>query len=233
MGDHASGGRRLSAAAPAVVPPELAPDAAAEEAGRRLFAAPCDFVAGAAAPEAIPEDTLPEIAFAGRSNVGKSSLVNALTGRMTLARVSHTPGRTRQLNFFALGRRLMLVDLPGYGYAEAGKGQIAGWTRLTQLYLKGRPSLRRTLLLIDGRHGIKPPDRRLMTMFDETAVSFQIVLTKADKVSAAALLERLEDIAAELKTHVAAHPAIHVTSAHEGDGIPALRAALASLAEAC
>jgi GTP-binding protein len=218
-------------AAPAVVyPPSEAPDAEAEEAGRRLFAHSCDFIAGAATPEALPPDTLPEVAFAGRSNVGKSSLVNALTGRTTLARVSHTPGRTRQLNFFDLGRRLMLVDLPGYGYAEASKTDIARWTGLVKVFLKGRASLRRTLLLIDARHGIKPVDRPLMEMFDEAAVSFQIVLTKIDKVKGGDLERCIAATSAELARHVAAHPVIHLTSAHEGIGVPALRAALAMLA---
>jgi GTP-binding protein len=214
MGDHAPGPGGLSEA---------------EEAGRHLFAQASRFVAGAATLEAVPPDSLPEIAFAGRSNVGKSSLLNALTGRSALARVSHTPGRTRQLNFFELGGRLMLVDMPGYGYAEASKAEIRRWTELIKLYLRGRASLRRTCLLIDARHGIKPADRPLMTMLDETAVSFQVVLTKADKVKALdAVVART---AAELAKHVAAHPEILVTSAHEGTGIPELRAALAALAE--
>jgi GTP-binding protein len=200
------------------------------EAGRKLFAGACDFVAGAATAEALPPDTLPEIAFAGRSNVGKSSLLNALTGRTSLARVSHTPGRTRQLNFFALGQRLMLVDMPGYGYAEASKSEIARWSELIRLYLRGRASLRRACLLIDARHGIKEVDRPLMTMLDEAAVSCQVVLTKADKVKPGELASRLEAIAAELRTHVAAHPVIHVTSAHGGSGIAELRAALTAVA---
>ncbi len=239
MGDHASGGRGLSAAAKmtgvasVVFPPESMPDAEAQEAGRRLFAGPCDFIAGAASLGSIPADALPEIAFAGRSNVGKSSLVNALTGRTTLARVSHTPGRTRQLNFFALGRRLMLVDLPGYGYADAGKREIEGWTRLTQLYLKGRASLRRVLLLVDARHGLKPADEPLMDTLDEAAVSYQIALTKSDKVKPRQLAAQLEALAASLKTHAAAHPTIHVTSAHEGTGIAELRAVLAALVQCC
>ncbi len=236
MGDHASRGRRLSGAAAAaetsgVFPPDLAPDAEALERGRLLFAGACDFVAGALTADAIPGDTLPEIAFAGRSNVGKSSLVNALTGRTTLARVSNTPGRTRQLNFFALARKLMLVDLPGYGYAEAPKHEVQRWTDLTRLYLKGRVRLRRALLLVDARHGLKPGDEPLMHMLDDSAVSFQIVLTKVDKLSGKALMARLEATAAALKSHVAGHPVIHVTSAQEGTGIPALRAALAALAD--
>jgi GTP-binding protein len=228
MGDHASAGRGLSdAPAPSDA---SAPDPEAIERGRLLFAQDCVFTAGAASLDALPADDLAEIAFAGRSNVGKSSLLNALTGRNALARVSHTPGRTRQLNFFALGRRLMLVDMPGYGYAEAPKAEIARWNALIRDYLRGRASLRRTCLLIDARHGIKAADRPLMAMLDETAVSFQVVLTKADKVKAAALASCLERIGAELKTHTAAHPEILVTSAHEGSGIPELRAALAALA---
>lgn len=215
--------------APGVFPPESAPDAAAEETGRRLFAQACDFVAGATSDAALPPAHLPEIAFAGRSNVGKSSLVNALTGRRTLARVSHTPGRTQQLNFFSLGERLMLVDLPGYGFAAASKTKVAGWAKLTQRYLKGRPTLRRVLLLVDGRHGIKEPDRPIMAMLDEAAVSYQIVLTKIDKVPPAALERCATTTAAELAKHVAAHPVIHLTSAHDGLGVAALRASIAAL----
>jgi GTP-binding protein len=216
--------------APGVFPPDSAPDAAAEEKGRRLFAQACDFVAGAPSDAALPSAHLPEIAFAGRSNVGKSTLVNALTGRRTLARVSHTPGRTQQLNFFALGERLMLVDLPGYGFAAASKTKVAGWTKLTERYVKGRPTLRRVLLLVDARHGIKEADRPIMAMLDEAAVSYQIVLTKIDKVPRAALQRCTEATAKELAGHVAAHPAIHLTSAHDGLGVAALRASIAALA---
>jgi GTP-binding protein len=227
MGHHAPRG---SGVTPALWPADTAADEAALEAGRRLFAHECDFIAGAATVDALPPDTLPEIAFAGRSNVGKSSLLNALTRRTSLARVSHTPGRTRQLNFFALGGRLMLVDMPGYGYAEAAKSEIARWTELIRVYLRGRASLRRACLLIDARHGIKEVDRPLMKMLDEAAVSCQIVLTKADKVRPAELEARLAAIAAELATHVAAHPVIHITSAHDGAGIAELRGALGALA---
>jgi GTP-binding protein len=216
MGDHAQEQGRLSA-------DEI-------EAGRLLFAQDCRFVAGAATEAALPGDTLPEVAFAGRSNVGKSSLLNALTGRMTLARTSHTPGRTQQLNFFDLGGRLMLVDMPGYGYAEASKGEVLRWTRLVRTYLKGRAGLRRTLLLVDARHGLKETDRPWLEMFDDAAVSYQVVLTKADKVKPAELARGIEKLAAELARHVAAHPEVVVTSAHEARGIPELRAALAALA---
>jgi len=189
-------------------------------------------VAGAATAATIPPDSLPEVAFAGRSNVGKSSLVNALTGRTTLARVSHTPGRTRQINFFDLGGRLMLVDLPGYGYAEASKREMEQWGELQRLYLRGRASLRRVLLLIDARHGLKPADAPVMQALDAAAVSYQIVLTKIDKVAASVLQKTLEATAARLRTHVAAHPVIHLTSAHKGSGIASLRAVLAALASA-
>jgi GTP-binding protein len=217
--------------APAAVhPPTAAPEAEDEEAGRRLFAQACSFVAGATADAALPGDGLPEIAFAGRSNVGKSSLINALTGRSTLARVSRTPGRTQQLNFFDLGHRLMLVDLPGYGFAQAAKRDVAAWTGLTRRYLRGRASLRRVLLLVDARHGLKETDRPVMDLLDETAVSYQLVLTKADAVAPGDLAARLESVAAEARRRSAAHPTIHLTSAREGSGIAALRAALAALA---
>lgn len=202
------------------------------EEGRRLFSQQCRFVAGASDAEALPTETLPEIAFIGRSNVGKSSLVNALTGRRTLARISDTPGRTRQINFFDLGGRLMLVDLPGYGYAAASKTAIVAWTALVRHYLRGRSSLRRACLLIDARHGIKDADRPLMQLCDDAALSYQVVLTKADKLRPAELAATAESVAAELARHGAAHPEIHLTSARSGHGIAALRASLAAFAEA-
>ena len=205
---------------------------AAIEHGRRLFAGPCDFVAGIASMDALPAASLPEIAFAGRSNVGKSTLINALTGRRSLARTSRTPGRTRQLNFFDLGGRAMLVDLPGYGYARASKAEIAQWTRLVRAYLKGRAALTRLCLLIDARHGLQDSDRALMAMLDESGVSFQGVLTKADKTSGGALRATEDKVRADLASHVAAHPRLIVTSARSQAGIPELRAEIAALAGA-
>ncbi len=200
------------------------------ERGRRLFAAQCNFIAGAADPASLPVPALPEIAFAGRSNVGKSSLLNALTGRKTLARSSRTPGRTQQINFFDLGGRLMLVDLPGYGYARAPRAKIGGWGRLVRLYLARRPKLVRTLVLIDARHGLKESDRGIFLLLDRAAVSYQVVLTKIDLVAAADLVTRTAEIAAELARHPAAYPALAATSAATGGGIPELRAMLATLA---
>ncbi|MEE9479569.1 MAG: ribosome biogenesis GTP-binding protein YihA/YsxC [Kiloniellales bacterium] len=208
-------------------------DAAADEAlerGRWLFAQTCTFLVSAAAPDQIPAANLPETAFAGRSNVGKSSLVNGLTGRKTLARTSNTPGRTRLLNFFRLAEHLLLVDLPGYGYARASKSDIKQWTGLTRAYLKGRPNLRRVCLLVDARHGLKPGDEAVMKLLDEAAVSYQVVLTKADKASAGTLARTREATAGRLAERPAAHPEILVTSARSGLGIEALRAALAALA---
>jgi GTP-binding protein len=200
------------------------------EAGRRLFAQDCRFFAGADRSEALPPIGLPEIAFAGRSNVGKSSLVNALTGRTTLARVSHTPGRTQQLNFFDLGGRVVLVDMPGFGFARVAKRKIKDWSGLIERYLRGRPTLRRVCLLVDARHGAMAVDRGFMDRLDAAAVSYQVVLTKSDKVKPVDLQERIAALAAELAQHVAAHPDIIVTSAHEGAGIAELRTALAALA---
>ena len=200
------------------------------EGGRRLFAQDCRFVAGSDRIEALPPIGLPEIAFAGRSNVGKSSLVNALTGRTTLARVSHTPGRTQQLNFFDLGGRLVLVDMPGFGYARVAKKKVRDWTGLIERYLRGRPSLRRVCLLVDARHDAMAADRAFMDRLDAAAVSYQVVLTKADKVKPPELEHRIVALGTELAGHAAAHPDIITTSAHAGAGIPELRAALAALA---
>jgi GTP-binding protein len=205
-------------------------DADAIEAGRRLFAQSCRFVAAAATLERIPPATFPEVAFSGRSNVGKSTLVNALTGRSVLARVSSTPGRTRQLNFFELGERLILTDLPGYGYAKASKSDVAAWNRLVEGYLAGRQPLTRVLILIDGRHGIKPPDEEMMARLDTAAVSYQAVLTKCDKMPAGDLSRQVAAVTRALARRPAAHPVALATSARSGVGIPELRAALAALA---
>jgi len=213
---------------------EIFPSPASElglaEAARRLFADEARFIAGASNPAALPPEGLPEIAFVGRSNVGKSSLVNALTGRRMLARISNTPGRTRQINFFDLGGSLMLVDLPGYGYAEAPKSAVKSWTSLVRHYLQTRATLRRVCLLIDSRHGIKDIDRPLMRILDTAGVSYQMVLTKADKASKGELAAVPEKMAAELVEHVAAHPEILLTSAVDRRGIPELRENLADFA---
>lgn len=210
-------------------PPQFDPEII--EAGRLLFAGPCDFVMGVAGLDHLPETDIAEVAFAGRSNVGKSSLINALTNRKTLARTSNMPGRTREINFFNLGGRLMLADLPGYGYARAPKPIVEKWTRLVNAYLKGRPNLRRVCLLIDARHGVKDSDVTVMKMLDAAAVSYQIVLTKADKMKAEALAKCLAETRMHLRPHTAAHPDVHLTSSEKGDGIAELRAALGTLAE--
>jgi GTP-binding protein len=204
--------------------------AAALEAGRLLFAGFCNFVYASQRIDQLPGLRGPEVAFAGRSNVGKSSLMNALTGQRALARVSNTPGRTRQLNFFDLGGRLTLVDMPGYGYAKAGKDIKADWQGLMFDYLRGRPTLRRVLLLLDARIELKEADHQVMELLDRAAVTFQLVLTKADAVKPAALARKLAEVAALARKHPAAHPEVVVTSAETGEGIPALRAALAGLA---
>lgn len=210
-------------------------DADTLEAGRWLFAQPCEFMLGVTTLRALPDTGLPEVAFAGRSNVGKSSLVNALTGRKTLARTSNTPGRTKELNFFSLGpstgAALIMVDLPGYGYARETKARVAQWTALIIDYLRGRPELRRVFVLVDSRHGLKDSDRDVMSMLDEVAVSYQVVLTKIDKLKKNELKSRIEEIGTELKKHPASHPVIHATSSEKGTGIAELRAELASLAD--
>src|SRR5690242_17648736 len=211
MGDHAPPGRGLNQSMEveregagrlsASLHPPRAVDPDQAEAGRRLFAREARFVAGAVEPGALPPEGLPEIAFAGRSNVGKSSLVNALTGRRMLARISNTPGRTRQINFFDLGGRLVLVDLPGYGYADASKAAVKSWTGLVRHYLQTRAALRRVCVLIDARHGIKEVDQPLMCMLDAAGVAYQLVLTKADKAASDELAGVAGRIAAVLSRH--------------------------------
>jgi GTP-binding protein len=200
------------------------------ETGRLLFAQNCEFLISAAAFDQLPDSDLPEIAFAGRSNVGKSSLLNALTGRKNLARTSNTPGRTQQVNFFDLGGRMMLTDLPGYGYARASKSVVDQWTRLIKSYLRGRVQLRRVCLLVDSRHGLKSTDREAMDLMDEAAVAYQIILTKCDKIKPAELEKLLAKTNTEISKHVAAHPEILVTSSFRSKGIEEMRAALATLA---
>ncbi len=210
---------------------EPEPDAGLVEAGRLLFARDITFMLGVARLDQLPEGDRVEICFAGRSNVGKSSLINAVTGRKALARASNTPGRTQQLNFFDVDGRLHLVDLPGYGYAEAPKKVVETWQRLLTAYLRGRASLRRVFILIDGRHGARPVDSEIMTLLDGAAVPFQAVITKADKAKPPALEQAIAATVAELQSHPTAHPEILVTSAETGRGVPALRAAIAGLLE--
>ena len=202
------------------------------EEARRLFDGPVSFQLSAPKLEFLPDADLPEVAFAGRSNVGKSSLLNALTGRQGLARTSNTPGRTQELNLFLVGEPpvLRLVDMPGYGYAEAPKDLIREWGRLVNDYLRGRPTLKRVLVLVDSRHGLKPVDKEIMELLDKAAVSYQIVLTKADKIKPTALAAVSAAVAEIARTHPAAHPQLIPTSSETKAGIAELRAAVVGAA---
>lgn len=205
-------------------------DADFQEAGRKLFAGEADFFFAAAKPSGLPEIGAPEIAFAGRSNVGKSSLINALTGRNGLARTSHTPGRTRELIFFDIGGgRLTIVDMPGYGYAAVPKDMASGWVKLVRAYLRGRPTLLRAFVLVDGRHGLKASDEETFASLDSSAVSYAVVLTKRDEVKPAAQAALIEATSAALRSHPAAYPDVFFTSARTGEGVPELRAHVARL----
>jgi GTP-binding protein len=199
-----------------------------EERARTLFAGPIEFLKSAPELKFLPDPDLPEIAFAGRSNVGKSSLLNALTNRKGLARTSNTPGRTQELNFFDIGnpKQFRLVDMPGYGFAEAPKDLVKRWRFLVNDYLRGRAALKRALVLVDSRHGLKEVDREMMRMLDDAAVSYHLVLTKGDKVKASALGALYETTAVEASKHPAAHPAIFTTSSETGSGIAELRTAI-------
>lgn len=199
------------------------------EQGRKLFAGPCDFIWAAASPKDLPPSGPAEFAFAGRSNVGKSSLINALTGRKTLARVSHTPGRTQQLNFFALGERTRLVDMPGYGYAAVSKTKISSWDGLMKDYLRGRAKLLRVYVLIDGRRGVMKVDEEMLDMLDAAAVSYALVLTKKDEVKKGDVDRIIADAQAKIAKRPAAFPHVLFTSGHTGEGVPDLRAAIAQL----
>lgn len=205
------------------------PDTATAEAARLLFAGPVDFLKGVVAMDGLPPADRPEVCFAGRSNVGKSSLINALTGRKGIARASNTPGRTQEINYFTLGAKSYLVDLPGYGFAKAPVAVVAKWQALLKNYLAGRPTLRRAFCLIDSRHGVKEVDHEIMKLLDRSAVPFQVVMTKTDKLGPNALQPVLAQVADALQKHPAAFPEIVVTSSEKGDGIATLRAIIAGL----
>ncbi|WP_305097112.1 ribosome biogenesis GTP-binding protein YihA/YsxC [Croceibacterium aestuarii] len=202
-------------------------DDLAEEASR-LFSGRVEFLLSAPQLKFLPEGDVPEVAFCGRSNVGKSSLLNALTGRRAIARTSVTPGRTQELNFFEVGEptQFRLVDMPGYGFAKAPVKVVEKWKQLVRTYLRGRPVLKRTLVLIDARHGVKPVDSEMMKMLDESAVGYRLVLTKADKIKASELAATLAQVEAEARKHPAAYPQVHVTSSETKLGIDELRAAV-------
>jgi|TARA_B110000093_G_scaffold53954_1_gene58055 GTP-binding protein len=207
---------------------EIGDDAEAE-LGRKLFSGPVDFLKGVVAMDGLPEPDRVEVCFAGRSNVGKSSLINAITNRKALARASNTPGRTQEINFFELGEKRYLVDLPGYGFANAPVAVVEKWQRLLKNYLSGRPNLRRAFVLIDSRHGIKPVDEEIMQLMNRSALTFQVVLTKIDKIKEPEQEKVLIQVRAKLAKHPAAFPELVVTSSDKGDGIATLRAVIAGL----
>ena len=205
------------------------PEDAARETGRLLFAGPVDFVKGVTSMAALPPADRVEVCFAGRSNVGKSSLINALTNRKNLARASNTPGRTQEINYFTMGESRYLVDLPGYGFAEAPVATVRKWQELLKSYLAGRQTLRRAFVLIDTRHGVKAVDDEIMTLLDRSAVTFQVVMTKADKVHHEVRDANVAQVMQALQKHPAAYPEIILTSSEKGDGIETLRAVIATL----
>lgn len=205
------------------------PEASKAEQARLLFAGPVDFVKGVVHMDGLPPPNRPEVCFAGRSNVGKSSLINALTGRKGLARASNTPGRTQEINYFALGEHSYLVDLPGYGFAKAPVAVVAKWQALLKSYLAGRQTLRRAFCLIDSRHGVKDVDHEIMTLLDRSAVPFQVVMTKTDKLGPNALSPVLDQVREALQKHPAAYPELVVTSSEKNQGIATLRAIIAGL----
>ena len=205
------------------------PDMKTLEAGRKLFASKTDFIKGVVAMSGLPSDDRIEVCFAGRSNVGKSSLINSLTGRKALARTSNTPGRTQEINFFSQAEKYYLVDLPGYGYASAPLNIVEKWQRLLRQYVSGRQSLRRAFVLIDSRHGVKEVDKKLLSILDSSAVTFQAVLTKADKIKENERLQIIDHVSNALQSHPAAFPEILLTSSQKGWGIPTLRSAIATL----
>ncbi|MCL7465156.1 ribosome biogenesis GTP-binding protein YihA/YsxC [Phaeovulum sp. NW3] len=205
------------------------PDDASLEKGRLMFAAPVEFLKGVVAMSGLPAADRIEVCFAGRSNVGKSSLINALTNRKNLARASNTPGRTQEINYFTTEGGPYLVDLPGYGYAQAPVAIVAKWQQLLKSYLAGRVTLRRAFVLIDTRHGIKAVDEEILTLLDRSAVTFQVVMTKSDKVNRAEREQAIAQVKAALGKHPAAYPEIVVTSSEKGEGIETLRAIIASL----
>ena len=205
------------------------PDAVLREKGRLLFAQQTDFLKGVVAIDGLPADDRIEICFAGRSNVGKSTLINALTGRKALARTSNTPGRTQEINFFTAADSLYLVDLPGYGYANAPLPVVEKWQRLLKKYLSGRRSLRRAFVLIDARHGVKSVDEEILSLLDSAAVTFQCVLTKADKIKTHEQEALLQQVRGALSKHPAAYPELILTSSEKGMGVETLRATIAGL----